>query len=185
MFVPLILSAQNKGHIGFEVGSSTPLAPEIFKSYWNSAFNLGFVFDKPVSDIFSAGAEANYSGFALDNSLPGFNSDSGYSGGSFNISQLLAVGMISDNYSKNLITPYGKLGLGLSYTSVPDIITSDGAKVFTGSRETGLGVMLAAGLNFNLNTGNKITLEGSYRMNKRSGESFNSLLFDLGYCFGM
>ncbi len=185
LFIPLILSAQSKGHLGLELGTATPLSPDIFKTYWGTGFNLGFVFDKPVSKIFSYGAEFNYSAYIINESGAGVNLDSGSSGGPYGISQLLAAAIISDNYSASTITPYGKLGLGLSYSSVIDLISTNGTKKFAGIKEYGLGVMLAAGLNFNLKGGNKITLEGSYRLSKRSGESYNSFLVDAGYCFGM
>ncbi len=45
--------------------------------------------------------------------------------------------------------------------------------------------MLAAGVQFNLQSGSKVSVEGSYRVNNRPGDSFNGILLDVGYHFGL
>lgn len=183
LFVPLILSAQSKGYLGVEAGITIPTSPTTFKSYWNPSFDLGVMYDKPVSEIFSVGGEFNYASFSLNKSAAELSNN--VTGGSFNAAQLLAVVMASDNNSANSVSPYGKLGLGVSFTSVDDIKNANGNLIFKGSSENGLGVMIAAGLNFNLLSGNKVSIEGSYRVNNRPGDSYNAFLLDVGYHFGM
>ncbi|MBS1494789.1 MAG: outer membrane beta-barrel protein [Bacteroidetes bacterium] len=157
--------------------------PSVFKSYWTSSFNLGINFEKPVADIFSVGAEMNYASFALDKNAADLTP--GYTGGSFNAVQLLATGKICEYNSVNSVSPYGRVGLGISLTSFDDIRNPNGSVVLRGSSENGLGVMMAGGVAFNLQSGSKVTLEASYRVNNRPGDSYNGILFDVGYLFGL
>lgn len=183
LLLPVIASAQSRSYIGLKAGISIPASPNDFKTYWTTSFNLGIDYEKPVSDFFSVGAELMYASFALNKSAVGLSSTT--TGGSFNAVQLLAVGKICDYNSVNSVTPYGRLGLGLSLTSFDDIKNSNGNIILKGSSENGLGVMLAAGVQFSLMSGSKVSVEASYRVNNRPGDSWNGLLFDVGYHFGM
>ena len=136
--------------------------------------------------MFGVGGELNYASFALDKGAVFGNSNANVTGGSFNAVQLLAVGKICDYNSINSVSPYGRIGIGLSLTSFDDIKNgSNGNIILKGSSENGLGVMLAAGVQFNLQSGSKVSVEGSYRVNNRPGDSFNGILLDVGYHFGM
>lgn len=187
LLLPVLASAQSgRSYLGIMGGISVPSSPTNFKTYWTTSFNLGVVYEKPVAEIFSVGGELNYASFALDKSAVFGNSSANVTGGSFNATQLLAVGKICDNNSINTVSPYGRLGIGLSLTSFDDIRNgSNGAVILPGSSENGLGVMIAAGIAFNLQSGSKVTVEGSYRVNNRPGDSFNGILVDFGYLFSL
>jgi len=186
LLLPVLASAQSRSYIGLKAGISIPSSPSDFKTYWTTSFNLGIDYEKPVSDMFSVGAELNYASFSLDKSAVFGNSNANVTGGSFNAVQLLAVGKICDYNSVNSISPYGRIGIGLSLTSFDDIKNgSNGNLILKGSSENGLGVMLAAGIQFNLLSGSKVSVEGSYRVNNRPGDSWNGLLLDVGYHFGI
>lgn len=186
LLLPVLASAQSRSYIGLKAGISIPSSPSDFKTFWTTSFNLGIDYEKPVSDMFSVGAELNYASFSLDKSAVFGNSNANVTGGSFNAVQLLAVGKICDYNSVNSISPYGRIGIGLSLTSFDDIKNgSNGNLILKGSSENGLGVMLAAGIQFNLLSGSKVSVEGSYRVNNRPGDSWNGLLLDVGYHFGI
>lgn len=186
LLLPVLASAQSRSYIGLKAGISIPSSPSDFKTFWTTSFNLGIDYEKPVSDMFSVGAELNYASFSLDKSAVFGNSNANVTGGSFNAVQLLAVGKICDYNSVNSISPYGRIGIGLSLTSFDDIKNgSNGNLILKGSSENGLGVMLAAGIQFNLLSGSKVSVEGSYRVNNRPGDSFNGILLDVGYHFGI
>lgn len=186
LLLPVLASAQSRSYIGLKAGISIPSSPSDFKTFWTTSFNLGIDYEKPVSDMFSVGGELNYASFSLDKSAVFGNSNANVTGGSFNAVQLLAVGKICDYNSVNSISPYGRIGIGLSLTSFDDIKNgSNGNLILKGSSENGLGVMLAAGIQFNLLSGSKVSVEGSYRVNNRPGDSWNGLLLDVGYHFGI
>jgi len=183
LMLPVLASAQSRSYLGINAGITIPASPSDFKTYWSTSFNLGIDYEKPVSDLFSVGGELNYASYSLNKSAAGLSSST--SGGSFNAIQILAVGKISDNNSANSVSPYGRLGLGLALTSFDDIKNSNGAIILRGSSENGLGVMMAAGLQFNLQSGSKVAVEASYRVNNRPGDSWNGVLIDVGYYFGL
>ncbi len=141
---------------------------------------------QPLAHLFAVGGELNHASFALDKSAVFGNSNANVTGGSFNATQLLVTGKISDYNSINTVSPYGRLGIGLSLTSFDDIRSgSNNALILQGSSENGLGVMIAAGVAFNMQSGSKVTVEGSYRVNNRPGDSFNGILIDFGYLFAL
>jgi hypothetical protein len=182
LFAPVLLFAQ-KSYIGINAGVSIPSSPSTFTTYWSTSFNLGLTYEKPVSDMFAIGGELNYATFSLNRNAAGLSSNT--TGGSFNAMQLLFMGKITDYYSASNITPYGRAGIGLSFTSFDDIRTPGGTVILAGSSENGLGVMLGAGIDFHLQSGGKISVEGSYRLNNRPGDSFNAFLIDFGYNFAL
>lgn len=185
LLLPVMASAQ-RSYLGISAGITLPSSPSDFKTYWTTSFNLGLDYEKPVSEMFGVGGELNYASFALDKSAVFGNSNANVSGGSFNAVQLLAVGKICDYNSANSVSPYGRVGIGLSLTSFDDVRSgSNGNVILRGSSENGLGVMLGAGIQFNMMNGNKVILEGSYRVNNRPGDSFNAILLDVGYRFGI
>ena len=183
LLLPVLASAQSRSYLGLSAGVSLPSSPSDFKTYWTTSFNFGVDYEKPVAELFAVGGELNYASFSLDKSAVGLNSS--VTGGSFNAVQVLAVGKICDYSSVNQVSPYGRLGIGLSLTSFDDIKTSGGTVIIRGSSENGLGVMMAVGMNFNLQSGSKVSVEGSYRVNNRPGDSFNAILIDFGYHFSL
>jgi len=182
LLLPLIASAQ-RTYLGIQGGLTFPSSPSGFKNYWTTSFNLGLDVDRQVADLFSVGGEFNYASFALDKSTTGVNAN--VTRGSFNAAQILATAKITDFSSINTVSPYGRVGLGISFTSFDDLRAPNGDLLLRGSSENGLGVMLAAGVAFNLQSGSRLTIEGSYRVNNRPGDSFNGFLVDVGYRFGL
>jgi opacity protein-like surface antigen len=185
LLLPVLASAQNRSYLGISAGITMPSSPSDFKTYWTTSFNLGLDYEKPVSEMFGVGGELNYASFALDKSAVFGNSNANVTGGAFNAVQLLAVGKICDYNSINSVSPYGRIGIGLSLTSFDDLRNSNGGVILRGSSENGLGVMLGAGIQFNLQSGSKVSIEGSYRVNNRPGDSYNAILLDVGYHFGI
>lgn len=183
LMLPVLASAQSRSYLGISAGLTIPASPDNFKTYWQSSFNLGLDYEKPVSDLFSVGGELSYATFSLNKNAAELNPST--TGGSFNAVQLLATGKICDNNSVNTVSPYGRLGLGISLTSFDDLKRANGSIILPGSSENGLGVMMAGGIQFNLQSGSKVTLEASYRVNNRPGDSWNGILFDVGYLFGL
>lgn len=184
LLLPVLASAQ-KSYLGVYAGLTIPGSPTEFKTYWSTSFNLGLLYEKPVSELFSVGGELNYASFSLDKNAVFGPGNVNVTGGSFNATQLLATAKVSDNNSVNTVSPYGRLGIGLSLTSFDDIKNGNGGVILKGSSENGLGVMMAVGVAFNLQSGSKVNVEGSYRVNNRPGDSWNGFLIDFGYMFAL
>ncbi|MBS1516367.1 MAG: outer membrane beta-barrel protein [Bacteroidetes bacterium] len=180
IFMPFILFAQSQSSIGLYAGATFPMSPSDFKSYWKTSFSIGGDYSQKVGNVFYLGGELNYSSFSLDNSSLGVSSS--VTGGAFNALQILGFVKLQDENSAGMIAPFGKVGLGLSSSSASDLKVS-GTTIATGTSETGLGISLAAGLDYKLAAGNKLSLELSYRMNNRKSDSYNGIIFALGYRF--
>jgi len=175
--IPFSANAQSgNGTLGVELGLNLPMSPTGFKNGYKAGFNLGALYTKPLSELFSIGGEANYSTFSAD--LP-----SGYSGGSLSFFTLGAFVKAADNYSTSQISPYGRAGLGVNFASVSDLTYPGGRLTFTG--ENGLAILLGAGVDIKMQNAHKVSFELSYRVNNTASDSFNGLFIDAGYHFGL
>jgi len=173
---PLISSAQTQEPVflGIEAGVTFPMSPQYFQTSYTTSYNFGVLVQKPVSDILSIGGGLNYSDYVVK-TPSGY---SNYNGGGLSFLSFAGFLKLTDNITTQKLNPYGKAGLGIHFAYAHPR--------YSGSRtstENGLAIILGAGMDYNITSSNKLSLELSYRVNNLPGGSINGLLLDIGYHF--